>query len=45
MIDDMINIICSDDILKKKLIFRNQKFAANANIFEKIADLINQRAV
>ena len=41
----MINIICSDGILKKKLIFRNQKFAANANIFEKIADLINQKAV
>ena len=45
MIDDMINIIYSDDILKKKLIFRNQNFAANTNIFEKIADLINQRAV
>ena len=44
MIDDMIDIICSDEILKKKLDFRNQKFAANANIFEKIADLMNQRA-
>ena len=44
MIDDMIDIICSDEILKKKLVFRNQKFAANANIFEKIADLTNQRA-
>ena len=44
MIDDMIDIICSDKILKKKLIFRNQKFAANANIFDKIADLMNQRA-
>ena len=41
---DMIDIICSDEILKKKLIFRNQKFAANASIFEKIADLMNQRA-
>ena len=30
--------------MKKKLIFRNQKFATNANIFEKIADLMNQRA-
>ena len=44
MIDDMIDIICSDEILEKKLIFRNQKFAPNANIFEKIADLTNQRA-
>ena len=44
MIDDMIDIICSDEILEKKLIFSNQKFAANANIFEKIADLTNQRA-
>ena len=43
MIDDMIDIICSDEILKKKLIFRNQKFADNENIFEKIADLKNQR--
>ena len=34
MISDMIYIICSDKILKKKLIFRNQKFVATANIFE-----------
>ena len=44
MIDDMIDIMCSDEILKKKLIFRNQKLAANVNIFEKIADSMNQRA-
>ena len=44
MIDNMIDIICSDEILKKKLIFRNQKLAANTNSFEKIADLMNQRA-
>ena len=43
MIDDMIDIICPDEIMKKKLIFRNQKFAANASIYEKIADLMNQR--
>ena len=43
MIDDMIDIICPDEIIKKKLIFRNQKFAANASIYEKIADLMNQR--
>ena len=41
MTDYMIDIICFDEIMKKKL---NQKFAANANIFEKIADLMNQRA-
>ena len=39
----MIDIICPDEIMKKKLIFRNQKFAANASIYEKIADLMNQR--
>ena len=44
IIDDIIDIICFDETMKKKLIFRNQKFAANANIFEKIADLMNQRA-
>ena len=44
MIHDMIDVICSDEIMKKKLIFRNQKFASNANIFENIADLMNQRA-
>ena len=31
IIDDMIDIICSDEIMRKKLIFRNQKFAAKAN--------------
>ena len=30
--------------MKKKLDSRNQKFPANANIFDKIADLMNQRA-
>ena len=43
MNDDMIDIICFDEILKKKLIYRNQKFAANGSIFEKIADFMNQR--
>ena len=43
MIDDMIDIICPDEIMEKKLIFKNQKFAANASIYEKIADLMNQR--
>ena len=43
MIDNRIDIIGSDEIMKKKLIFKNPKSAANANIFEKIADLTNQR--
>ena len=30
--------------MTKKLIYRNQKFPANANIFEKIPDLMNQTA-
>lgn len=37
MIDDMIDVIFSDEIMKNKLIFRNQKFAANANSFKKIS--------
>ena len=44
MIDDMIDIICSDKIMKKNFVFRNQKPAANAKCFKKIADLMNQRA-
>ena len=43
VIDDMIDIICSDKTMKNKLIFKNQKFAANASTFEKIAHLMNQR--
>ena len=39
----MIDIICSDKTMKNKLIFKNQKFAANASTFEKIAHLMNQR--
>ena len=44
MVDDMIDRTCSAEIMKNKLIFRNQKFDANANIFGKIADFMNQRA-
>ena len=32
---DMIDIICSDEILKKKLIFKNQKLAANATFLKR----------
>ena len=31
-------------ILKKFLIFRNQKCAANTNIFEKVAEKMNEKA-
>ena len=44
MTDDMIDIICSDKIMKKKFFFRNQKFPTNTKFFERIADLVNQRA-
>lgn len=42
MVDDMVNIICSKEQLKNFLIFRNQKCAINTNIFEKIAEKINE---
>ena len=43
MLDDMVDIICSNEQFKKFLIFRNQKRAANINIFEKVAEEINER--
>ena len=45
MLDDMVNIICSNEQFKKFLIFRNQKCAANTNIFEKVAEEMNERSV
>ena len=44
MLDDMVDIICSNEQFKKFLIFRNQKCAANTNIFEKVAEEMNERA-
>ena len=44
MLDDMVDIICSNEQYKIFLIFRNQKYATNTNIFEKIAEEINHRA-
>ena len=35
MLDVMVDIICSNEQFEKFLIFRNQKCAANTNIFEK----------
>ena len=44
MLDVMVDIICSNEQFKKFLIFRNQKCAANTNIFEKVAEEMNERA-
>ena len=44
MIGNMIDIICSDESMKNKLVFGNQKLISNGNIFEKGANFPNQRA-
>ena len=44
MLHDMVDIICSNEQFKKFLIFRNQNCAANTNIFEKVAEEMNERA-
>lgn len=44
MIGNMIDIICSDESMKNKLVFGNQKLISNGNIFEKVANFPNQRA-
>ena len=44
MLDGMIDVICSNKQFKRFLIFRNQKGATNTNIFEKVADKMNERA-
>ena len=40
----MVDIICSNEQFKKFLIFRNQKCTASNNIFEKVAEEMNERA-
>ena len=40
----MVDIMCSNEQFQKFFIFSNQKCAANANIFEKVAEEINERA-
>ena len=40
----MVDIISSDENLKKMLIFRNQKFAANGLLFEKVVSELNERS-
>ena len=44
MLDDIADIICSNKQFRKFLIFRNQKWAANTNIFQKVAEEMNERA-
>ena len=44
MLDDMVDIICSNEQHKIFLIFRNQKYATNTNIFEKVVEEINEKA-
>ena len=43
MLDDLVDIICSDEETKKMLIFRNQKFAANNTLYQKVVMELNQR--
>ena len=44
MLDYMVDIIWSNKQFKKFLIFRNQNWAANSNIFEKVAEEMNKRS-
>ena len=44
MLDDIVDIICSKEQFKKFFIFRNQKCAVNTNIFEKVAEEMNERS-
>ena len=44
VLDDIVVIICSIEQFKKILIFRNQKCAANLNIFEKVVEEMNEKA-
>ena len=43
MLEDLVDIICSDEETKKMLIFRNQKFAANNALYQKVVMELNQR--
>ena len=40
----MVDILCLNELLKKLLIFKKQKCAANTYIFEKVAEEMNGRA-
>ena len=43
MVEYLVDIICSDEETKKMLIFRNQKFAANNALYQKVVMELNQR--
>ena len=42
MLEGLVEIICSDEETKKMLIFRNQKFAANNALYQKVLMELNQ---
>ena len=42
MLEDLVDIICSDEETKKMLIFRNQKFATNNVLYQKVVMELNQ---
>ena len=42
MLEDLVDIICSDEETKKMLIFRNQKFAANNALYQKVLMELNR---
>ena len=42
MLEDLVDIICSDEETKKMLIFRNQKFSANNALYQKVLMELNQ---
>ena len=43
MLENVVDIICSDEEAKKMLIFRNHKFAANNALYQKVVMELNQR--
>ena len=44
ILNDIVDIICSNEQFKKCLICKNEKCAAITNIFEKVAEEMNERA-
>ena len=44
ILDDIVDIICSNEQFKRFLIFKNRKCAAITNIFEKDAEEMNEGA-
>ena len=43
MLEDLVDIIYSGEETKKMLIFRNQQFAANSALYQKVVMELNQR--